>query len=80
MSLCIVFSNWMLQIISLKLLRFWMYKSTMILHYFMQLVSADGTQEIGKITKQWSGLAKEFLTSADNFGVQCKFTMNIHFD
>ena len=27
---------------------------------------------MGKITKQWSGLAKEYFTDADNFGMQCK--------
>ncbi len=37
-----------------------------------QVLSADGTQEVGKITKQWSGLAKEWFTDADNFGIQCK--------
>ena len=38
----------------------------------VQILSADGTQEVGKITKQWSGLAKEYFTDADNFGIQCK--------
>ncbi len=36
-------------------------------------MSADGSQEVGKISKQWSGLAKEFFSDADNFGIQCKF-------
>ena len=40
---------------------------------FKQILSADGTQEVGKISKQWSGLAKEFFTKADNFGIQCRF-------
>ena len=35
-------------------------------------MSADGTQPVGKITKQWSGLAKEYFTDADNFGIQCE--------
>ena len=38
----------------------------------VQVLSIDGTQEVGKISKQWSGLAKEFFTNADNFGIQCK--------
>ena len=38
-----------------------------------QVMSADGSQEVGKISKQWSGLAKEFFSDADNFGIQCKF-------
>lgn len=40
--------------------------------HFIQVLSSDGTQEVGKITKQWSGLAKEYFTDADNFGMQCK--------
>ena len=36
------------------------------------MLSADETQEVGKITKQWGGLAKEYFTDADNFGIQCK--------
>jgi len=34
-----------------------------------QVLTKDG-QEIGKISKQWSGLVKEYFTDADNFGVQ----------
>ena len=39
----------------------------------MQVLSSDGTQSVGKISKQWSGLAKELFTDADNFGIQCKY-------
>uniref|UniRef100_UPI00398F77E6 phospholipid scramblase 2-like n=1 Tax=Pristiophorus japonicus TaxID=55135 RepID=UPI00398F77E6 len=35
----------------------------------------DESRNIGRISKQWSGLAKEALTDADNFGVQ--FPMNL---
>ena len=39
--------------------------------------------EVGKVTKQWSGPAKELFTDADNFGisfpidldVKCKLTL-----
>ena len=44
----------------------------------LQILSADGTQQVGKITKQWSGLAKEYFTDADNFGIQCKHMYNVH--
>ena len=44
----------------------------------VQVLSADGTQEVGKISKKWSGLAKEFFTDADNFGVQCKLAFTLH--
>ena len=36
------------------------------------MLSADGTQPVGKISKQWSGLVKEYFTDADNFGIQCE--------
>ena len=45
----------------------------------MQVLSSDGTQSVGKISKQWSGLAKELFTDADNFGIQCKcFVLHVH--
>lgn len=42
-----------------------------------QILSADGTQEVGKITKQWSGLAKEYFTDADNFGIQFPMDLDV---
>lgn len=39
-----------------------------------QVLSPDRTQEVGKICKQWGGVAKEYLTDADNFGIQCMHT------
>lgn len=33
------------------------------------ITSEDGTQDVGKISKQWSGLMREYFTDADNFGV-----------
>jgi hypothetical protein len=41
--------------------------------YKYQLKSLDGDVEIGKISKQWSGLMKEWFTKADNFGVTCEY-------
>lgn len=34
----------------------------------MQIVDMNGT-EIGQISKKWSGLAREFFTDADYFGI-----------
>jgi hypothetical protein len=34
-----------------------------------QVLSANGQVEVGKISKQWSGLLKEAFTDADNFGI-----------
>ena len=37
-------------------------------------MSADETNEVGKITKQWMGLM-ELFTDADNFSVTCKLKL-----
>jgi hypothetical protein len=42
-----------------------------------QLKSLDGDEEIGRISKQWSGLMKEWFTKADNFGVTCKYILSM---
>lgn len=33
------------------------------------VLSADGQNKVGKISKQWTGLVKEAFTDADNFGI-----------
>jgi len=38
-----------------------------------QVYDANGEQEVGKISKQWSGFVQEYFTDADNFGVNCKY-------
>ena len=45
------------------------------LYFFFsqQVFSKDGQHEVGKISKQWSGLLREYFTDADNFGVSCKY-------
>ena len=35
-------------------------------------VSAEGGQDVGKISKQWGGYVKEAFSVADNFGVNCE--------
>ena len=39
------------------------------------MTSVDGSSEIGKIYKQWSGFAQELFTDAANFGIRCKDNM-----
>ena len=39
-----------------------------------QVATVDGT-EVGRVSKQWSGLAREYFTDADNFGI--KFPMDL---
>jgi len=36
---------------------------------------ANGDQEVGKISKQWSGFVQEYFTDADNFGVNCNYLL-----
>ena len=33
----------------------------------------DGTNQVGRISKQWSGLLKEAFTDADTFGITCYY-------
>ena len=35
-----------------------------------QILSPDRSTEVGKISKQWSGLLREAFTDADNFGIR----------
>jgi uncharacterized protein YxjI len=35
-----------------------------------RMVTPDGKVELGRVSKQWGGLAKELFTSADTFGVE----------
>ncbi|XP_035676334.1 phospholipid scramblase 1-like isoform X3 [Branchiostoma floridae] len=41
------------------------------------VMSADETSKVGKISKQWSGLAKEMFTDADNFGIQFPMDLDV---
>ena len=34
-------------------------------------------QEVGKISKQWSGFVREMFTQADNFGVSCELLFKL---
>jgi len=42
----------------------------------LPLITMDG-QEVGKITKQWSGLGKEMFTDADNFGINFPMDLDV---
>ena len=37
-----------------------------------QISSADGSSQIGMISKHWTGFVREFFTDAENFGIRCK--------
>ena len=41
------------------------------------MLSADESTHVGQISKQWSGLAKELFTDADNFGVTFPIDMDV---
>ncbi|KAM3590453.1 uncharacterized protein V6R79_010027 [Siganus canaliculatus] len=42
-----------------------------------ELKSKDGDKNIGRISKQWSGLVKEVFTDTDNFGIQFPLDMDV---
>lgn len=41
------------------------------------VLSADSDTEVGKISKKWSGLAKEVFTDADNFGIRFPIDLDV---
>ncbi|CAG7822032.1 unnamed protein product [Allacma fusca] len=42
-----------------------------------QILSKDGSTQVGKISKQWSGLLREFYTDADNFGLSFPIDLDV---
>ena len=42
-----------------------------------KVMSPDGSTEVGKISKQWSGLLKEAFTDADNFGISFPMDLDV---
>jgi hypothetical protein len=43
-----------------------------------QVLSKDGSTQVGKITKQWSGLVREAFTDADNFGISFPLDLDVN--
>jgi hypothetical protein len=41
------------------------------------VTTPDGNSEVGKISKQWSGLIKEYFTDADNFGITFPMDLDV---
>ncbi|KAA3675517.1 uncharacterized protein DEA37_0006232 [Paragonimus westermani] len=42
-----------------------------------KVLSANGTAEVGRITKQWTNIIQEYLTDADNFGVSFPMDLDV---
>lgn len=42
-----------------------------------QVLSVDGAIQVGKISKQWAGLARELLTDGDNFGISFPIDLDV---
>lgn len=42
-----------------------------------KVTTPDGGNEVGKISKQWSGFLKEMYTTADNFGVSFPMDLDV---
>ena len=40
--------------------------------------TADETSFVGRVTKQWTGLAKEAFTDADNFGISFPIDLDVN--
>lgn len=38
----------------------------------------SGSSRVGRITKQWSGLGKEYFTDADNFGISFPMDLDVN--
>ena len=47
------------------------------LTYLIKKVLTKDGQQIGKVTKQWSGLVREAYTDADNFGVSFPLDLDV---
>lgn len=43
----------------------------------MQVLSKDESTVVGKISKKWTGLLREFFTDADNFGIQFPMDLDV---
>ena len=46
------------------------------LNFVLQVLTNDGTV-VGKVSKQWSGVAREAFTDADNFGVNFPIDLDV---
>jgi len=42
-----------------------------------KVLSPDGSNEVGMITKQWSGFAREAFTDSDNFGISFPMDLDV---
>jgi len=40
-------------------------------------MSGDGSTQVGIISKQWSGIAREAFTDADNFGISFPMDLDV---
>lgn len=44
---------------------------------FKKVMSADGSEKVGKVSKKWSGLLTELATDSDNFGISFPVDLDI---
>lgn len=44
---------------------------------FLKVLSADGSQKVGKVSKNWSGFLTELATDADNFGISFQVELDV---
>ena len=46
--------------------------------YVYKVLTPDRVHEVGVVSKQWSGFAREYFTKATNFNASCKTLSNDH--
>lgn len=56
------------------IINYGIYSHHNIIINFMQILSSDGNQEVGVITRQWPGLFETFFNfeARHTFGISCK--------
>lgn len=49
-----------------------------MISFFLKILSKDKSSVVGRVSKQWSGLAKEIFTDADYFGITFPVDLDLH--
>lgn len=48
-----------------------------LIFFIFKVLSADGDRQVGMISKQWSGIAREAFTDADLFGISFPVDLDV---
>ena len=69
----ILFNNYLFVILAYIYIFFNTIINILVFFFCCKVLSADGQNQVGKISKQWTGLVREAFTDADNFGITCMY-------